>query len=85
MDIKSVIKEHGFTSVQVAEKLGINKSSFSQNINGNPTIGTLRSIANVIGCKVGDFFKDEMEETESRAVPTLVCPHCGKEIKVTLE
>ena len=86
MDIQKVIKEKGFTQNEVAERLGITKSSLSQSVhNENTSIKMMRKIADVIGCKVGDFFKDEMEETESRAVPTLVCPHCGKEIKITLE
>lgn len=81
MDIKGVIKEHGFTLVQVAEKMGITKGGISQIVNGSPTVKTLRTIADIVGCKVGDFFKDEMSETE----PTIKCPHCGKELKITIE
>jgi len=81
MDIKGVIKEHGFTLVQVAEKMGITKGGISQIVNGSPTVKTLRTIADIVGCKVGDFFRDEMSETE----PTFKCPHCGKELKITIE
>ena len=35
------------------------KSSLSQSINGNPNLSTLQAIAEVIGCKVIDFFQDE--------------------------
>ena len=84
MDIKSVAKSHGLTMVQVAEKLEISKGGLSQLINGNPTINSLRSIADAIGCRVGDFFTDEMSEVENTA-PVLRCPHCGKELKITLE
>lgn len=66
MDIKGVIKEKGFTLDRVASELkerGImpraSKSSLSQSINGNPNLSTLQAIAEVIGCKVVDFFKDE--------------------------
>ena len=119
MDIKSVVKEHGLTLVQVAEGLGITKGGLSQSINGNPTIGTLRSIADAVGCKVGDFFRDEVTSKEEMkefrklmselpdeppteeeilkqmsrgeicqgrsavSSTSFVCPHCGKEIKVT--
>lgn len=44
-------------------------------INGNPTIGTLQSIAKVIGCTVGDFFADELDGI-------VRCPHCGKRFKI---
>lgn len=66
MDIKSVIKEKGFTLEELANILKENgimpkasKSSLSQSINGNPTLLTMRAIADVIGCDVVDFFKDE--------------------------
>jgi transcriptional regulator with XRE-family HTH domain len=66
MDIKGVIKERGFTLDRVASELkerGImpraSKSSLSQSINGNPNLSTLQAIAEVIGCKMVDFFQDE--------------------------
>ena len=84
MDIKGVIKEHGFTLVQVAEKMGITKGGISQIVNGSPTIKTLRTIADIIGCQVGDFFRDEMSEVDN-TTPILKCPHCGKELKIKIE
>lgn len=79
MNIKSVIKEHGYTIERIANEWeskngkSITKGALSQSINNNPTIDTLQKIANVIGCKVGDFFADEIG---------FVCPHCGKKIKI---
>ncbi len=84
MDIKSVAKSHGLTMVQVAEKLEISKGGLSQLINGNPTINSLRSIADAIGCRVGDFFTDEMSE-EKDSSPIIRCPHCGTELKIKIE
>lgn len=81
MDIKGVIKERGFTLVQVAEKMEITKGGLSQIVNGSPTVKTLRTIADIVGCKVGDFFRDEMTEAE----PKFKCPHCGKELKIIIE
>lgn len=83
MDVKGVVKEHGFTLVQVAEKLGITKGGLSQSINGNPTIETLRSIAEVIGCQVGDFFRDETT-TQVSPEPKLKCPYCGKPLEINV-
>jgi hypothetical protein len=66
MNIKGIIKEKGFTLDKVASELkerGImpraSKSSLSQSINGNPNLSTLQAIAEVIGCKISDFFQDE--------------------------
>ena len=81
MDIKGVIKEHGFTLVQVAEKMQITKGGISQIVNGSPTFKTLRTIADIIGCNVWDFFKDEMKETE----PSFKCPYCGHDLKIEIK
>lgn len=82
MDIKTVIKAHGYTIERVALewelKNGktITKGALSQSINNNPTIETLQKIANVIGCKVGDFFADELGNT-------ITCPNCGARLDIT--
>lgn len=89
MDIKSVIKEHGYTLEKVArewknkdgEPNPITKGALSKSINNNPTISTLQGIAEVIGCKVGDFFRDEIHPD----APRIKCPNCGKEIKIKAE
>lgn len=60
MDVKKVIKAHGFLMGQVAEAMGITRVTLSQNLTGNPTIKTLQKIADVIGCNIGEFFTDEM-------------------------
>ena len=86
MDIKQIIKDHGFTLEQVAALMpnsrtgqpGISRQSLYLAITGNPTINTLKDIASIIGCKVGDFFQDEVSAS------TVTCPHCGKPITVEL-
>lgn len=90
MDIKSVIKERGFTMEEVAQRMmskngkPLTKGTLSRTIHGNPTIESLQGIADVIGCKVGDFFKDELEE-EKPSPPSIVCPHCGKPINIEVK
>ncbi|MGQ1929047.1 helix-turn-helix domain-containing protein [Ornithobacterium rhinotracheale] len=54
--IKQIISQKNTTSKEVAAKLGMSTVYFSKMINGNPTISSLQSIANVLGCEVGDFF-----------------------------
>lgn len=81
MDIKSVIKAHGYTIERIANewesKNGkpITKGALSQSINKNPTIDTLQRIANVLGCKVGDFFADELGDV-------VICPNCGAKLEI---
>lgn len=44
------------------------------------TVNTLKDIAEIIGCQVGDFFKDKGDGSA-----TVVCPHCGKPVTVELK
>lgn len=69
MDIKGVIKSHSHTINSVAVALGMNRVSLSVAINNNPTYGTLKRIADVVGCDVMDFFKDEATHQQQA--------HCG--------
>ena len=55
----------------VAERMGINRVTLSQMLSGNPTMSTLQRIADVLECKVGEFFLDEIDENG------IVCPKCG--------
>jgi transcriptional regulator with XRE-family HTH domain len=72
MDIKSIIKQKGLTMEDVAERMGISRVTLSQTLSGNPTMSTLQRIADALGCKVGEFFLDELEEKNF-----IVCPKCG--------
>ena len=86
MDIKSIIKAQGYTIERIAaeweSKNGkpITRGALSPSINKNPTVETLQKIANVIGCKVGDFFSDEINSSK-----TIICPHCQKPIPVEVD
>lgn len=81
MDVKSIIKEKGWTIERVAAEMGITRVTLSQNLSRNPTVNTLQRIADVIGCKVGDFFRDEVVALPSSGI----CPHCGKPIIIKTE
>lgn len=88
MDIKKVIKAHGYTLEKVCaewkDKDGtsrpITKGSLSGSINNNPTVETLRQIATIVGCDMSDFFLDEKKDNKDGDV--FLCPHCNKPIKV---
>jgi transcriptional regulator with XRE-family HTH domain len=75
MDVKSVIRKKGYTFEQVAEKMGITRITLTQNLGRNPTVNTLQRVADAIGCKVGDFFVDEVSDEEGSS--TIICPKCG--------
>ena len=79
MNIKDVIKKHGFTISDVASSLGCSQSALSQSISVNPTYNRMKEIANVLGCNISEFFEDEQSKK------FFVCPHCGTRLHITLE
>lgn len=62
MDILSVIRRHNHTTYTLAKEMGIKQSSLSNILNGNPTVETLRKVADKIPCSVAEFFIDELPE-----------------------
>lgn len=57
LDIMRAIKSRGFLAKDIAEKLGISVVAMSQRANkDNPTVKSLREVAEIIGCDVRDFF-----------------------------
>ena len=72
MRIREVIKEKGMTTQEVADQMQISLSALNQSISGNPSIKVLRRIAEVVGCQLGEFFSDEMEDKS-----IIRCPKCG--------
>lgn len=67
MQIKTIIKAHGLTQADVAARMSVSRIALVQQINGNPTVGSLRKMAEAIGCKVSDFFADEESGQPERA------------------
>lgn len=81
-DIKKKIKESGFTTQQIAERLGISQQAVSQAVNGNPSLSRLEQIAGVIGISVSELVSDS---PASIIEPIMRCPRCGQEIKIKIE
>lgn len=78
--IKEVIKEKGSSIQEVADKIGINRVTLSNSINGNPTVETLNKIADALCVPVTELFEQPKTGTAS-----LSCPHCGKNINIKVE
>jgi transcriptional regulator with XRE-family HTH domain len=86
MIISKVIREHGYTIEQVAEKMGLKRGSLANIIGGNPTVDTLQKIADAIGCRRGDFFADESETPIADGEETVITINRNvKTIRIKLE
>lgn len=84
MNVKKVIKEHGWTLERLAAEMkgkngtkGVSQPSVSSIINGNPTFDKLQEIAGIIGVSVSELVADGSEQTNA-----ISCPYCGKPIKL---
>ena len=82
--IKEVIKEHGLTIGEVANRMGIHRITLSTHINGNPSVEVLSRIAAAVGCKVTDLFIQQPDNDSEKGM-AITCPHCGRKINITVE
>ena len=64
---------------ELATKMGISQPSLSSIVNGNPTLAKLKSLADAMEISVPDLLMDDKDKQ------TIICPHCGKVIKVSKE
>ena len=83
MDVKGIIKKQGFTLERVASEMGVTRVTLSQTLSRNPTVKTLQRIADIIGCKVGDFFAEDI--TTPHGQNSLICPNCGCRLSINVE
>ena len=81
VDIKKVIREHGYNLEKVGNELWVSKSTMTQFVSGNPTLSRLQDIARVLGIPVSELVRD----VDASPADGLVCPHCGKPLSVKLE
>ena len=77
MRIKELCKERGITQADLARRLGVRPSSLSQAISRNRlSADSLQRIADALHVSVGELFEHE---------PTIVCPHCGRLVRLKVE
>ena len=77
MRIKELCKERGITQEDLARRLGIRPSSLSQAISRNRLSAEyLERIADALKVSVGELFEHDT---------TLICPHCGRLIRLKVE
>lgn len=81
-DIKKKIRECGFTTQQIAEKLNISQQAVSQAINGNPSLSRLEQIASAIGITVSELVSDAPGHIIE---PQQKCPYCGHDLNIKVE
>ena len=74
--VQEICKQQGITMQDLAKKMGVTYQALYAAVSGNPTIGKLGEIAKALGVGITDLLNEDKEEN------TVVCPHCGKKIKL---
>lgn len=82
--IKEVIKEHGLTIGEVANRMNIHRISLHNHLVGNPSVEVLSRIASAIGCKITDLFAQSQEDIKGGEV-VITCPKCGSKVVIKVE
>lgn len=83
--IKRNIKNHGFTSAVIAEKMGVTAQAFSQIVNGNPTLSKLCEIAEAMGISVSELLSaDTVADHNTTHPDSCICPKCGARLRLAV-
>lgn len=88
MRIKELIKERGYTQKEFADKLGMSTVGLSQLLaTEKPSYTTLEKFASTLGVEVWELLisREEITGLQKTKSPTIICPHCGKEITIKAE
>ncbi|MCD8078887.1 MAG: helix-turn-helix transcriptional regulator [Bacteroides sp.] len=68
MRVKELIKKKGYSMQDLAEKLGITRDTLTRNINGTPTVETLKKIASALGVELWELFTESTSKEELNAL-----------------
>lgn len=81
MDIKKILKSHGWTISAVSKEMGITQSALSQQItNKSITFAKVEQIAGIVGIPLSEFVNDSEPGHNS-----FLCPYCGRRISIKIE
>ncbi len=80
MEVRKVIKRHGFTQKQVAEAMGVKSGIITAGVaRGSFSPNRLHRIAEIIGADYAEFFEDEKKASNHRDIKKII-RHSGHTI-----
>lgn len=71
------MKEKGIGVQELADKLGVSRQTLSKQLHGNILVDTAQTIADALEVPISELFEERSQG--------IICPHCGKEIKIKAE
>lgn len=77
--IKDILTERKSSIKNLAEKIGISRENLTNIVNerSKPSFETLIKVSKALNVPISELFQDSTSAT-------LICPHCGKKIKISL-
>lgn len=84
--VKDLCKEQGITQKKVAQQMGITDIALTALLKrGDPHISTVEDLATIFGMSLAEFMQEgKTHEANKENAPLFTCPHCGKEVALTL-
>jgi len=76
--VKAICDEKGFKFNELAAMMGVDKSTVSRVLSGNPTLSKLVEIANALDVLLSELFSTGQEVA-------VRCPKCGEKIVLDIE
>lgn len=77
--VKELCKAKGLLLKDLAHRLDISPTGLSKTLNQKyPQLQSLERIATALDVEVSDLFAQKQN-------PTIICPHCGKQITIHVE
>lgn len=83
--VKEICKEKGLLFKQLADIIGISDVGLRKQVQGNPSLKTMITIAEALNVPVWRLFISKDEIHVHRNGANINCPHCGSPISVKLE
>lgn len=60
--VLEICKARGISLSDLAEKIGVKQANLSQSLNNNPTLSTLKAVADNLGVEIADLFEKQDKE-----------------------
>lgn len=91
-NIDYILKQKGMTKMALAEQMGISNQLLNTYTKDSVSVKRLEKVALALGTTVADLLSDPplsrkhtFTQKNEKTTALLVCPHCGKELKLTAE
>ena len=91
-NIEYILKEKGMTKLALSQKMGISAQLLNSYTRDTVTVKRLEKVAQALGTNIADLLSDPplsrrhtFTQKNEATCTTLVCPHCGQELKITAE